>query len=339
VTPVTVLTGFLGSGKTTLLNRLLRDERLADTAVIVNEFGEIGLDHLLIERAEENVVLLDSGCLCCTVSGSLRETLADLQLRRKVGELPAFRRVVIETTGLADPGPILATLAGDRLVTDHFRLAGLVACIDGLNALEEFAEHEEAVRQAAMADRLVLTKTDLAPPERLGVIRRELERRNPAAPVIESGAEAPAPALLLDDADDPARLRQWIAEERYHAHDHRHDEEVAAACFLVDEDASWAGVAAWTQLMEAEHGEKLLRVKALVRIAETGEAVAVQGVRRLFAPPQRLAAWPYGEDRRARVVVIARGLPRDAIAATLGVLALPPGSQRPLSFADFAASR
>jgi G3E family GTPase len=292
VTPVTVLTGFLGSGKTTLLNRLLRDPRLADTAVIVNEFGEIGLDHLLIERAEENVVLLDSGCLCCTVSGSLRETLADLQLRRKVGELPAFRRVVIETTGLADPGPILATLAGDRLVTDHYRLAGLVACVDGLHALEEFAEHREAVRQAAMADRLVLTKTDLASEERLEEIRRALAVRNPAAPILESGATSPDPALLLDDAATPERLRAWIAEERYPGHDHRHDDEVAAACFLVEPPVSWAG----------------------------------------------LAAWPYGEDRRSRLVVIARDLARAELEGTLAVLALPPGAQRPLSFADFAAT-
>ncbi len=346
--PVTVLTGFLGSGKTTLLNALLRRPELANTAVIVNEFGAIGLDHHLIEAAEDNVVLLDAGCLCCTIVNSLRETLADLQMRRTRGELPPFQRVIIETTGLADPLPILAVLTADRLVLDHYCLDGVVCCVDAIHAARQLAEQNEARIQVAVADRLIVTKTDLAPPADVARLRRELAERNPAAPIAEAvlGAIEPS-ALIAGGIANAARERErdiaaWLAAEAFHAgHDraapdvNRHDARIRAHGFLVAAPVSWAGLAAWCALMAEEHGEDLLRAKGIFWIEEAAAAVALHGVHKTFAPPQRLAAWPY-PDRRGRLVVIARDIEAARLTDTLKIFALPPGTPRPLSFADAA---
>jgi G3E family GTPase len=345
--PVTVLSGFLGSGKTTLLNRLLRHPGLTDTAVLVNEFGAVGIDHHLIERADENVVLLSAGCLCCTINTTLRETLADLQMRRTRGEVPRFNRVIIETTGLADPRPILAVLTTDRLLLDHYRLDGLITCIDGVHALDTLDRHEEALSQAAMAERLVLTKVDVAPAGTLDAIRARLRAVNPAARQIEAANGALDPLQLFDHTgaswDAADKLRQWIAADAYHDHTgspdiNRHDAHIRATSFLIDPPVSWAGLAAWCALVSETYGPALLRVKGIVAIAEAGQTVAIHAVGNHFAPPIRLATWPYG-DLRSRMVVIARDLAAAELAATLDLFRLAPRSPRPASLAEWRATR
>src|SRR5688572_885050 len=182
--PVVLLTGFLGSGKTLLLNTLLRAPAFANTAVIVNEFGEIGLDHALMRTSSDNVVLLEAGCLCCTIADSLHETLADLHFRRVRGELPPFERVVIETTGLADPAPILNTLLGNKLVTGHYRLDAAVVTVDAVHFLEELARHREVEKQVSVADRLVVTKADVVSPVDLSRVKHRLTQLNPRVPIF-----------------------------------------------------------------------------------------------------------------------------------------------------------
>jgi len=330
--PVTVLTGFLGSGKTTLLNRLLKQPAFADTAIIVNEFGEIGLDHLLIETVEDNIVLLDAGCLCCTAGASLRDTLADLWVRRVRGRIPPYRRIIVETTGLADPAPLLHSLTADAAVLDHHRLAGIVVCVDALHGAQELDEHGEAVKQAAVADRLVLTKTDVATPAAVTALRHRLARLNPAAPVTVAVAGALAPSALLEletiapTAKSPDVAR-WLHDEAVHAahdHDHapldvnRHDDRIRAHSFRLDDrPISWAGWAAWSAHMRERHGDALLRLKGLLRI--DGNPVAVHAVHKVFDTPIALAAWP-DDDPRGRLVLITRDLDRATIAATLDLL-------------------
>jgi G3E family GTPase len=349
--PVTVLTGFLGSGKTTLLNRLLRHPALADTAVLVNEFGAVGIDHHLIERADENVVLLDAGCLCCTINTSLRETLADLQMRRTRGEVPRFMRVIIETTGLADPRPILGVLTTDRLLLDHYRLLNLVTCVDGVHGLAQLNEHDEAINQAAMAERLAITKTDAVTSEGLAALRARLAALNPAAYRLEISHGDAAPHDILEREgtawQTPDGVRAWLAAEAYggraghdaHHHDvNRHDPHIAAAAFEIDPPVSWSGLAAWCGLIGETHGRALLRVKGIVLIAEHDQPVVVHAVGGRFAPPIRLPHWPY-HDQRSRMVVIARDLERDALADTLELFHLPAGAQRPASLTEWRTSQ
>ncbi|MSP67488.1 MAG: GTP-binding protein [Alphaproteobacteria bacterium] len=347
--PVAVLTGFLGSGKTTLLNSLLRDPGMAGAAVIVNEFGEIGLDHLLIRSADENVVLLDSGCLCCTINNTLRETLTELYVGRVRGELPAFDRVLVETTGLADPGPILQVITTDLFATEHYALDGVVVTVDAVHADHQLDTAPEAAKQVAVADRLVLTKTDLADAATVARLRARLARLNPAAPMVSAvrGELAPDQVLgagLYDPSARTLAVTRWLATDAYHDHGgshapdvNRHDAHIRAHCFFLDEPASWAGLAAWCELMGATHGDKLLRVKGLIEIVEIGRPVVIHGVHRLFDRPVPLSDWP-DADRRSRLVVIARDLERGYVEATLKVLSLPPGSGRPLSLAEVVPS-
>jgi len=324
--PIFLLTGFLGSGKTTLLNALLKAPEFANTAVIVNEFGEIGLDHFLIERSQDNVVLLEAGCLCCTIADSLHETLADLNFRKVRGDIPAFARVVIETTGLADPAPILNTLLGNRLVTDHYRLEGVVVTVDAQHALSELVAHAESVKQVAVADRLVVTKLDMVAMP--AALRDRLAALNPRAGVIESREGAAAlPAFAPIDAHrvaaEPAAER---ADQHHHASDvNRHDAHVRAHCFVVEDPASWAGVAAWWRVTTEICGDRLLRCKGILKIRDTSEIVFVQGVQRVFHRPERLAGWP-DADHRSRLVCITRDVDADDLRVALDALQLPPGS-------------
>ena len=317
--PVTVLTGFLGAGKTTLLNHLLRQPALAGTAVLVNEFGEIGLDHLLVEKLDENTVLLNAGCLCCTVRGDLSRALADLLPRVEAGEV---RRVVIETTGLADPAPILATLMSDPVAARAYRLDGIVTVVDAVNGMAQLDAQPEAVRQVAVADRIVLSKTDLADPPEL---RERLRRLNPGAPLlIATHGEVDAAALLHAGLFDPDSkipdVRGWLDAEAYadthHAHHHdpnRHDARIAAFCLTFDQPLHWQGVATWLDMLVATRGESLLRIKGILNVVGQDRPVAIHGVQHLFHPPALLAAWPDGDPRTSRLVFITRDLPRDVI--------------------------
>ena len=329
-TPVFLVTGFLGSGKTTLLNAVLRSPGFANTAVIVNEFGDIGLDHLLVAQSQDNVVLLDAGCLCCTVADSLHETLADLNARKVRGDVPPFARVIIETTGLADPAPIVNTLLGNRLVTDHYLLDAVIVTVDSRHGLSELDNHAEVAKQIAMADRLVVTKLDLGPlPDAL---EARLTRLNPAATLLDSrDIDTPAAAFAPSERHRiPGQLSE--AGPHHHSRDvNRHDERIRAHGFVLAGAVSWSGIAAWWQLLTQTLGDRLLRMKGIVQIADAGEIVFLQGVQRVFHRPERLEGWP-DADHRSRLVCITRDVDEAQLRMTLDALALPAGSD-PHAFA------
>lgn len=318
---LTVLTGFLGSGKTTLLNRLLKDPAMAGCAVIVNEFGEVGIDHLLVETADEGVMEMSSGCLCCTMRGDLIDTLTDLVARRDDGRVGRFDRVVIETTGLADPAPILHTVMNHPFLLDRFRLDGVITLVDAVNGEATLDAHVEAVKQAAVADRIVLTKTDLLEEAPHGLIER-LAALNPGARLLDAARGEAVPAALLDAGlYDPstksADVVRWLAAEAYddghHHHHHdvnRHDDHVSAFCVVQDEPIGIDGFNLFMELLRANYGADLLRVKGIVCLAEEPDRpVVIHGVQHVFHPPVRLEKWP-DDDRRTRIVFITRDIPR-----------------------------
>ncbi|MBF0326199.1 MAG: GTP-binding protein [Alphaproteobacteria bacterium] len=334
--PVTVLTGFLGSGKTTLLNHLLGQPGLADTAVLVNEFGEIGIDHLLVRHVAEDIVLLNSGCLCCTVRGDMVNALRELFLKRVKGEIPEFARVIIETTGLADPAPIIHTLMTDPLLSSRYRLDGIVSTVDAVNGSATLDNHPEAVKQAAVADRIVITKTDIAKPEQTARLRERLARLNPAAVTIEAIDGKLDPAAILDaglfnDRDKIPDVRRWMNEESFrdhhdhHHHHHdvnRHDDRVQAFVFTRQAPVSWPGLAFALELLIANRGENLLRIKGVVNVLGSDKPMAIHGVQHVFHPPAALPGWP-DDDHRTRIVFITRDLDRKVIDDMLaGVLGL-----------------
>lgn len=325
--PVTVLTGYLGSGKTTLLNHLLAQPGLADTAVVINEFGEVGIDHLLVETVGPDMVLLASGCLCCTVRGDLVASLKRLIARSDRAELPPLRRVAIETTGLADPAPILHTLITDPLLADRFRLDGIVTTVDAVNGADQLDQAPEPVKQAAMADRLVLTKTDLVTPDAVSELTARLRRLNPAAPILvaERGRIDPAALLhagLYNAATQSLDVRRWLNEEAYapaephhhhHRHDvNRHDDRVRAFCLAWDDPLDWDGFVDWAEMLVGTQGDRLLRLKGVLNVSGVDGPVAVHAVQHLFHPPVELSQWP-DDDRRSRIVFITRDLPESAV--------------------------
>jgi len=321
---VTVLTGFLGAGKTTLLNALLADPALADTAVLINEFGEVGLDHLFVRAVDDHVVMLASGCLCCTVRGDLVAALEDLLRGRDNNRLPAFTRVVIETTGLADPAPVLHTMMTHPYLALRYRLDGIVCVVDAVNGAATLDAHGEAVKQAAMADRIVLTKTDL--PEgaagRDALVER-LRRLAPAAAVLDAAAgEATAAALLGAGLYDPSRkipdVARWLAEEKVAAAQgepapggldpNRHDARIRAFTLATDAAIPASTLDLFLELLRATHGASLLRMKGIVKVKEDPDApVVLHAVQHVMHPPARLAAWP-DDDHRTRLVMIVRDL-------------------------------
>lgn len=314
--PVTILTGFLGSGKTTLLNGLLRDPAWSDSAIVVNEFGDVGLDHLLVEGAKDNILLMDAGCLCCAVLDSLPATLADLFHRRARGDVPPFRRLLVETSGLAEPGPILRTLMRDPVVSHFYRPQGLVCAIDAVFGLRTLAAHHEAQAQAAMADRLLVTKTDLTggacPPD----LELRLGSLNPTAPIACLGPGDPvAPAFAADpsDADEPW-LGRLAADD---GHEHHHS-DVTSISLVTDAAITWEGLAAWIDHLRARHGPDLLRCKGILKVVGVDGPVILHGVQSIF-DTTRAKAWPDAE-RRSRIVLIGRALDRAAIDPSLSLL-------------------
>jgi G3E family GTPase len=324
--PVSVITGFLGSGKTTLLNHLVRHPGMGETAVIVNEFGEIGLDHELIEKSDENTILLGSGCLCCTVRGDLVDTLGDLSIRRLKGEVPPFKRVVIETTGLADPAPILHTLMSVPVV-GRYALDNVITTVDLVNGGATLAEHEEAVKQVAIADRLIITKSDLCDPADTERLTRELRKYNPVAPmqaVVDGDIEPDElfGSIRFDLQTKTDEVREWLRAEQYDAHDHaahnldvnRHSESIESFCMTFDEPMDWPVVALWLDSLVASQGEKLLRVKGILDVKGIPEPMVIHAVQHLFHPPVRIERWPDGK-RESRIVFITKDLPRSDVEA------------------------
>jgi G3E family GTPase len=328
VFPLTLITGFLGAGKTTLLNRLLRAPALANCLVLINEFGEIGLDHLLVENVAGDMVVMTSGCLCCTIRGDLVAALEDLLRRRDNGRIAPFNRVVIETTGLADPAPVLHTIMYHPYLMLRFRLDGVITLVDALNGEASLDRHAEAVKQAAVADRLVITKTDLVGDDSvLAALKARLARLNPTALQLDAARGEAIAAKLFDvGLYDPEKktpdVRRWLnaeAADRAHAHhgghgdgdhDHepqdvnRHDARIRAFALRHAEPLPASTVDMFFELLRSAHGAHLLRVKGIIALTDDPERpLVVHGVQHVFHPPVRLDAWP-DEDHTTRIVFI-----------------------------------
>jgi G3E family GTPase len=325
--PLTVLTGFLGAGKTTLLNRLLAAPELAETLVLINEFGDVGLDHLFVEKIDGDMMVMSSGCVCCTIRGDLVATLEDLLKKRDNGRIAPFKRVVLETTGLADPAPILHAIMFHPYLILRYRLNGVVTLVDAVNGAATLDAQEEAVKQAAVADRLVVTKTDL--PEgaaRAPALLARLKALNPGARILIAAEGEATPAAVLDcglyDAEGKApRLETWLNAQGVldaQAHDHhghrhhhdvnRHDAHIRAFCLVSATPLAPAAFDLFLDLLRQAHGPRLLRVKGVVALTDDPERpVVIHGVQHVFHPPHRLAAWP-DADRRTRIVFIVKDL-------------------------------
>ena len=327
--PVSIITGFLGAGKSTLLNRLLRDPDMRDTAVIINEFGEVGIDHLLVESSGDAMVELSNGCLCCTVRGELTDTLVSLREGLASGRVKALRRVVIETTGLADPAPVIQSIIGATDISRDYSVDGVITLVDAVNGLSTLDHHEEARRQAAMADRLVLTKKTLADPAAIAPLKARLEALNPIARIMDGDApEAARYAMLSVGLYDPATkiadVSRWLHDDHdHHHHDHDHgdhhhhhhlDDSIRSFSIIHDRPVEPAAIGMFVDLLRSAHAEKLLRMKAVVQLADDpGRPLVLHGVQSVFHQPERLAAWPDPSDRRTRMVLITKDLPADFV--------------------------
>ena len=326
--PVAILTGFLGAGKTTLLNFLLKDPFLGNAAVIINEFGDVGIDHLLVERADENVIEMASGCLCCTIRGDLIDTIHDLLARRQRGEIKRFDRIVIETTGLADPAPVLHAVMSEPGLLAACRLEGVITVVDAVNGMATLDAHAEAVKQVAVADRIVLTKVDLLEgregEDMLFAIIARLRKLNPAARLLTTHRdEATAGRLFTMGLFDPAKktldVQGWLAEEAYgkrHHHHHdvsRHDAHIRSFSFTETNAISPQGLELFLELLKSYHGANMLRMKGIVKVSDDPDRpVVLHGVQHVFNPPVRLPTWPDG-DERTRLVFIVKDIEKPVI--------------------------
>ena len=346
--PVVLLTGFLGSGKTTLLNRVLADPQFADSAVIINEFGAISIDHLLVATPRENMFVLESGCVCCTVQGELVGTLVDLLARRGVDGVPAFRRVLVETTGLADPIPILEVLAAHPDIPRYYALHSVVTLVDGVNAPEQLQEFRESRRQVAVADRLLISKADLADADTLAALALRLNELNTDAPRLFVDPRTADPCVLFgveyfDIAQGRGDLKAWLREgtsARAGGGFVAHTGNVQSFSIRHAAPVTRAGLVLWLDLLAGMKGRDLLRVKGVLNVE--GEPVAVHAVQRIVHEPMPLAAWPDAE-RASRIVFITRGIARAAIEKTLDVLGyVAPAPSRatvdPEAYARFVAA-
>ena len=302
-TPVVLVTGFLGSGKTTLISRLLERPELGETAVIVNELGEVGIDHHLLRRVDERTVVLSSGCVCCVLRGDLSDELRDLLDRRDAGDIPWFRRVVIETTGVARPAPIVQTLLSDPLLPHHYSLDAIVATVDGVHGLRG----PEAVQQVAAADTLVVTKSDIAEPEGLKALEEELDQLNPAARTVRASFGDVEADLLLSGSDRD--VRELPTESNGHAHGPH------AVVLTLDRAIDWTAFAIWLTMLLHARGEEILRIKGLLDVGGAGPLL-VSCVQHAVYPPVHLDAWP-DEDRRSRLVVIGHDVDPEALETSL----------------------
>jgi G3E family GTPase len=339
--PITIITGFLGSGKSTLLGTLLRHPGMHRAAVIVNEFGEVGIDHALLADSTESMTLLPNGCLCCSVRTDLQETLRELFIKRRAGEVIDFDRVFIETTGLADPVPIIHALISDPMLTTHYRLDGVVTLVDAVHGSATLSQMAEAVKQVAVADRLVITKTDLATTEEAAALRLHLHAVNPQAKQLEVVRGAIDPTELSGVSFQRARiddvaLTRWLGplglptssgggNRREQPLTSGHSTGITTFCVWFDAPFSWQSFTAIVQVLTSLRGPDLLRVKGLVHISEEPGPVVVQGAQHLFHEPVTLESWP-DDDRRSRIVFITRGLERDAVESLFRAIGAVAGS-------------
>lgn len=333
--PVNVVTGFLGAGKTTLLQRLLGSPSLTDTAVLVNEFGEVGLDHHLLQSATQPTLLMDNGCVCCAIRGDLQDALRGLFDQRERGEIPSFQRVIVETSGLADPAPIAYTVLAEPVLQHHFRLGNIIAVVDAVNGLDQLGQFDESIKQIAVADRIVLTKTDLLEDGAEASLVSGIERINLSAPVIDviSGDIRPE-SLITQDLHDPAgkarEVDRWMqAPEPTH---HHHTEGVSSFALTFDEALDWTAFGIWMTMLLNRYGDRVLRIKGLLNVAGATTPVLINGVQHIVHPPLHLDGWP-DADQRSRLVFIVRDMDRAKIEmslATFNALANPEIKRAPL---------
>lgn len=343
--PVSLLTGFLGSGKTTLLNHLVRQPQMKQALVIINEFGAIGLDHdLVVGLPEDIMVQMTSGCLCCTIRGDLARTLHEVTCRHVQEGRPWFSRIVVETTGLADPAPILHTLMTDPLIAANYRLDGILTAVDAVNGADTLDRQPEAVKQAAVADRLLLTKTDLASPQVIADLQQRLYALNPATPLIPAINGIVNPADLFDvglynPQTKSLDVQRWLnAEAHDHAsHNHsffrdinKHGDHIRAICLTIDTPLPGYALEDWLALLLRMRGADILRVKGILNIQEMEGPVVLHGVQHVFHPPAPLEKWP-SEDRRSRLVFIVRNVDKSALMDTLQVFIDNYGAKRVLA--------
>lgn len=357
---VSVLTGFLGAGKTTLLNRLLKDPELHDTAVIINEFGDVSIDHLLVEQASDGVIQLADGCLCCTVRGELVDTLADLIERVQTGKLNELRRIVIETTGLADPVPVLQALMGHPVLMQVLKLDGVITAVDAVNGMATLDGHIEAVKQIAVADRIVLTKSDLADKNIVNALKSRIRGLNPAAEIYDIAQDQIGYAALFDcglynPSGKSLDVQNWLKADLYddhhhHAHDdhkhiceehgadcsghhHHHDEAIRSFSLKHDAPVSFAAIEMFLDLLRSAHGDKLLRMKGIIAVAEDPEhPLVIHGVQQILHPPVRLKAWPQelrDSQYQTRLVLITKDLDEHYIRDLFDTFLGKPSIDRP----------
>lgn len=360
--PVSILTGFLGAGKSTLLNRILKDPGTKDTAVIINEFGEVGIDNLLVESSGDTLLQLSNGCLCCTIRGELVDTLAGLIDQVQTGKLQPIRRIVIETTGLADPAPVMQAVMGNPVIAQNFELDGVITLVDAVNGLSTLDRHPEAVKQAAVADRLIISKQSMADEASVATLKARLAALNPRAPIVDGDSpEVGTAEILANGLYDPetkiADVGRWLRDEmaldhsggqaEHHHHDHGHDhghhhhhdehghghhhhhdvnrhgEDIRSFSIIHDKPITPMAIEMFVDLLRSAHGEKLLRMKAIVALSDAPERpLVLHGVQSVFHRPERLAKWPAGSDGRTRMVLITQGMPeafvQDLFAAFTG---------------------
>lgn len=344
-TPVFLLTGFLGSGKTTVLNHWLRQPEFGDVAVIVNEFGAVGIDNELIAKSDEDTIELTTGCLCCTVRGTLVETLQDLAQRREQGALKPFNAVVIETTGLADPAPVIQALMTAPVV-GWYRLAKVVTTVEAPQGLDTLDRHPESVKQAAVADDIIVTKTDLA--DHAGELRRKLGELNPGAALHEASPDSVPSIVDVAGAGryDPSlrteTVREWLSadaiQSHVHAHGHdvnRHNAEIGSFVLTFEEPLEWDQVAHWLDALIIAHGADMLRIKGVLDVAGRDRPIVVQAVQKLFHPPFALARWPDGK-KRSRIVFITRSITEEFVREVFDVIRSAGNGSEPRQPADTA---
>ncbi|WP_137129472.1 GTP-binding protein [Rhizobium sp. FY34] len=372
--PVSILTGFLGAGKSTLLNRILKDPQARDTAVIINEFGEVGIDNFLVETSGDTLLELSNGCLCCTVRGELVETLASLIDQIQTGRLKPIRRVVIETTGLADPAPVMQAVMGNPVLAQSFQLDGMVTVVDAVHGLSTLARHPEALKQVAVADRLVIAKQSLAEPAVVSALMRRLAELNPRAPRVDGdSSEAGTVAMLINGLYDPdskiADVARWLSEEHahdeeahthvhhshddhdhhhgdgddhgshqghaaHHSHHHhdvnRHGDDIRSFSLIHDRPIDPMAIEMFIDLLRSAHGDKLLRMKAIVQLSDNPDRpLVLHGVQTIFHPPERLARWPEGSERLTRMVLITQGLEEGFVTDLFAAFTGQPRIDRP----------
>jgi G3E family GTPase len=334
ITPVTLLTGFLGSGKTTLLNRLLRHPTMQETAVLINEYGAVSIDHLLVREASENIMVMSNGCICCSVAGDMVQALRDLYFKRANNEIPDFKRVIIETTGLADPAPIMHTLIEMPLVAARYSFSGIVTTVDAVHGEAQLDDHAESVKQAAVADRIVLTKTDMASPEQVVRLRARLRALNPGAQVVEAVSGEISPAGLFDTGlYQPARktpdVQNWLRAEAYKPlpkprspltragnPQMRHDDRIHAFVIAFAEPLPWHALVDALEMLTSYRGENLLRIKGIVNVAGEPLPRVIHAVQHTIYPAATLSVWP-DADHSTRLVFITRDLDENLVRETL----------------------